>query len=380
MSNITCTSQKMIIIMTKSFVPFPRKICSLTLALLMTGCASIGPRVLQQDRLHYNEIMRNTSNQELLFNMVRLRYNEAPMAIKVGNISGSTTWQKQAAFGTTLFSPSSKFGSPNSSTLGAQTLIVDNPIISYTPLDGSAYTLAFLRALDLSDINVLLQSSWSISRLFRLSLQSIGTAVNAPSAARPTSSHIPVYKDFLAVAAALRRIQVNDSLIVYYKNKGDHEELNLVIRHGYKLNAKEKALFKKTGIEIYHNKITLTNKPQPHKVYVITRSMLGVLNYLSKGMDVPPIDAQRKILTQTKYRNGKIFNWQEVVTGIMTIHYSDTRPQNAFLSVPYRGRWYYISDSDTSTKQTLILLSNLSGLVQEAPPSSTQAPGLTRVV
>jgi hypothetical protein len=348
------------------------------LILFLVGCSSIGPKILHLDRYNYNQIMRDTSNQELLFNMVRLRYDEAPMTIKVGNISGSTSFQRQASiFGTFYYS---SLSTSSNTGFNTQTTYIDNPIISYTPLDDKSFTQSFLSALKLSDINTLLQSSWSISRVFRVSLQSIGYAVNAPNSARATSSHAPEYKDFLAIADIFRRMQLADSLTQIYTIKGTVEELALVIKPGYYLKPKEKALFKKAGIKIHQNKIILTNTPEPNKVYVVTRSMLGILNYLSKGLEVPPIDLKNKVITQTYYPNGKVFNWQAVVNGMMEIHYSETRPQNAIVAIPYRNKWFYISDADSNSKQTLILLSNIAGLVQTSPLSSTTAPGLTRAV
>src|SRR5690606_26443912 len=124
----------------------------------------------------------------------------------------------------------------------------------------------------------------------------------------------------------------------------------------------------------------LSNYPGPHKVYVVTRSLLGVLNYLSKGMDVPLEDAQRKVLTQTLYPNGTVFNWQLVLNGMMHIYYSNQPPVDALVAVPYRGRWYYIKDSDSDSKQTLILLANISGLVQELPTAGRAPPALARTV
>jgi hypothetical protein len=51
----------------------------LRLALLLTlwggvsGCA-LGPRVLESGRLRYNEAVKKTTEQQLLLNIVRLRY------------------------------------------------------------------------------------------------------------------------------------------------------------------------------------------------------------------------------------------------------------------------------------------------------------------
>jgi len=344
---------------------------------LLTGCRSIGPAVLHNDRYNYNLAMNYTSKQELLLNIVRLRYDDAPMVLRVGNISGSTRISHGGSLSGRLFFPAS---GTTSGDFGGNASIdySDNPIISYTPMDNKDFTTQFLGSLELYDLGLLLQSSWSLPRVFRVTLQQAGTAVNAPSSARATSSHVPKYQNFIDMVYVLRRMQLADAITVFYARQGPIEELMLVISKNFKLTPKERATLKKAGVEIYQDKIIFTNTPQPHKVYVITRSMLGILNYLSKGIIVPPIDAKKRILTQTTYPDGKLFDWQSVLRGMMKIHWSDSKPSDAAVAISYRGHWYYISDSDADSKQTLILLANISGLIETSPPGSDATPTLTR--
>ena len=347
--------------------------------LILSGCMSIGPNTLNRDRFYYNQAMNYSSNQELLLNMVRLRYDETPMMLKVGNISGSTNLQRSGTLAGIINFPQS--GKVNGSAApGATMSYTDNPIISYTPLDDQSFTESFLSRLDLRDVSLLLQSAWSIPRVMRVGFQQVGRAYNAPTAARGTSSHIPEYQNFIDMTYVLRRMQLANAITGFYSKKGDIEELTAVIDKGYRLTQKEQVILKKAGVEIYHNKIVFTNYPAPHKVYVVTRSMLGILNYLSKGMLVPPNDAARKVLVQTTYENGSIFDWQHVLEGMMKIYYSENQPSDAYLSVQYRGRWYYIKDSDSDSKQTLNLLASISGLMKESPMESKDRPGLTRTV
>ncbi|MDI1352065.1 MAG: hypothetical protein PSV35_04735 [bacterium] len=346
----------------------------------LVSCKSIGPQILNNDRYHYNEAMSYSNNQELLLNMVRLRYNESTMAIGVGNISGSTSLQKGGNLaGFIPFPPLKGFAGPS---LGINPNInyTDNPIVTYIPLDTQKFTQSFLSTLSLADIGLLLQSSWSIPRVMRVGLQRVGNAYNAPSSARPTSSHVPQYQNFIDMTYVLRRMQIDDALTGFYQKKDTVEELILVIRPDYRLTANEKRVLRKAGVEIYNHKIIFTNRPAPHKVFEITRSMLGILNYLSKGMDTPAEDVSRNILTQTVYANGGVFDWQNVLRGMMRIHFSTTPPNDAYISIIYRGRWYYIKDSDTDSKETLMLLSNMSGLIQDSSIDNSLVPALTRAV
>src|SRR3954462_13537714 len=59
-----------------------------TLALLLSapGC-SFGPKTLCRTRLPYNEAVKTTSEEQLLLNIVRLRYSDNPSSIAVSNIA-----------------------------------------------------------------------------------------------------------------------------------------------------------------------------------------------------------------------------------------------------------------------------------------------------
>ena len=348
------------------------------LVFLLNACSSVGPQILPKDRYNYNKAMSHSSNQELLLNLVRLRYDENPMSLKVSSISGSASFSDGMSLGGSVTFPVP--GKANGSLSPSANLnYSDNPIMSYTPMDGQAFYQSFLSRLDLYDVSLLLDSAWSIPRVLRVGFQRIGKAHNAPSAARATSSHVPEYQNFIDMSYVLRRMQLANAITGFFSRQGDVENLTLVIDKHFKLTPKEKIILDKAGIEIYKNQIVLSNYPGPHKVYVVTRSVIGVFHYLSKGMQEPPEDVKRQVLVQTVYDNGKPFDWQKVLRGMMKIYYSDDAPEGAFLAIPYRGHWYYIKDSDSDSKQTLTMLANITGLAQTSPPSSA-APALTRSV
>lgn len=346
--------------------------------LLLAGCNSIGPMTLSRDRFNYNKAMNYSSNQELLLNIVRLRYDESPLILRVSSISGSTSVQKRLDVSGLINFPMSDRTNYNLNPSGG-IAFSDNPIITYTPLDDQKFTEAFLKPLELEDVALLLESAWSIPRVMRVGFQRIGNAVNAPSAARATSSNVPKYQLFIDVVYLLRRVQLADALTGYYSKKDGVEDLTLIIDKKYRFTATELAKLRAAGIEIYRNQIILSNQPGPHKVYVVTRAVLGVFNYLSKGVLEPKEDLKAKVLTETVYKNGAHFDWQNVLRGMMKIYHSNKMPADAYVAIPYRGRWYYIKDSDSDSKQTLTMLLSINGLVQIGA-QNTSAPALARVV
>src|SRR5207237_10040007 len=58
----------------------------LGIATMTSGCA-YGPRALAGSRLQYNEVVKATSEEDLLLNIVRLRYTETPSSLAVTTIA-----------------------------------------------------------------------------------------------------------------------------------------------------------------------------------------------------------------------------------------------------------------------------------------------------
>ena len=54
-----------------------------TAALLMCGC-TLGPRQIHHSRLKYNTAVQQTFQEEILLNLVRLKYREIPEFVSIG--------------------------------------------------------------------------------------------------------------------------------------------------------------------------------------------------------------------------------------------------------------------------------------------------------
>ena len=61
---------------------------------LITGCAT-GPASLIDTRLPYNEAIKVTTEQQLLLNIVRLRYTDTPSSLAVANVTAQFELVKQ---------------------------------------------------------------------------------------------------------------------------------------------------------------------------------------------------------------------------------------------------------------------------------------------
>jgi len=51
------------------------------------GCATAGPRAIRQGRFNYNQAISNTRSEQMLANLVRLRYRDPPFFLDVASVS-----------------------------------------------------------------------------------------------------------------------------------------------------------------------------------------------------------------------------------------------------------------------------------------------------
>src|SRR5690349_11714056 len=114
-----------------------RLACLVGLALLAGGC-SFGPRTLPGDRIRYNEAIKTSTEEQLLLNIVRLRYTDTPSSLAVSSLAEQYELTKN--LGLTPFFTSAAAGQALGgyrSTVLPQAGIgtADRPTLTYAPQD-----------------------------------------------------------------------------------------------------------------------------------------------------------------------------------------------------------------------------------------------------
>jgi len=57
-----------------------------TLSSLLVSCTSLGPQTIERDHMDYGMSVRNSVKEQLLANIVGLRYMEAPVFVDVSSV------------------------------------------------------------------------------------------------------------------------------------------------------------------------------------------------------------------------------------------------------------------------------------------------------
>ena len=160
-------------------------VATLAACAMLAGCGSLGPRTMDRDQMNYgNSIGENWKNQ-MLANIVKIRYVDMPVFVDVGSIvsgySLSTTVNGRLGF-------NDSFSSGNTQGLGASGTYTDRPTITYMPKTGDDYLRAILEPVSPRKLLSLVQAGYSAELLFTWSVQAINGVHNWSASAAGTKT------------------------------------------------------------------------------------------------------------------------------------------------------------------------------------------------
>ncbi|MBI1353354.1 MAG: hypothetical protein GC160_03330 [Acidobacteria bacterium] len=340
----------------------------------LSACATkLGPRTVPVNRFNYNEAIARSLNEQLLLNLVRLRYRDTPMFIDVGSVISQYSFSASASA-----SPTIKIdgGKSNEYGLGVGGSYTENPTITYEPLRGGAAAKRLLSPIDPATLALLSQSGWSIERLLVCCVQEVNGIPNALAATGPAPTRLPDNARFRRLAELMRELQTQDRLRfrpIYQRTEDNtQQQVGVTLSFGDEDDATARELAEILRLpdgERTFRLVTQVPKANADEIGVSGRSLLGVLFFLSLAVDAPQEHRQAGLI------GGADLDWQTVIGGLLRIQNATAAPEDAFVRIQYRGRWFYIGDSDLNSKTTFNLLNYLYSL--QAAGAEGASPLLT---
>src|SRR4249920_302566 len=106
----------------------------------LTGCASIGPGNVARDRFDYISAISDSWKAQMLLNLVKLRYGDAPVFLDVGSVI------TQTGYTGTLSVSGSWLQNPFSSLTGlnATGFYGERPTVTYVPMSGEKFARSLM--------------------------------------------------------------------------------------------------------------------------------------------------------------------------------------------------------------------------------------------
>lgn len=184
-----------------------RALVCIIMCFLISGCNTIGPRSISNGRSDYNRALVKSDQEQILLNLVRLRYHDTPQFIEVSGFTAAYELITNSSLTGTLGAT----GEPGPLVGGIGVTIKEKPTITYTPLQGENFITQMLSPISGEKLVLLAQSTRDVDTVMRLALQVVGTeknvVPNAPTAAGPRPKDPPEFKKFLTLSNALNEMQ-----------------------------------------------------------------------------------------------------------------------------------------------------------------------------
>jgi hypothetical protein len=330
---------------------------------VLFGCSGIGPLTISRDRFDYTAAISDSWKNQMLFNMVRIRYGDAPVFMDVSSVISQYQVVGQINLGATFstFPSTSSWGS--SETVGALGQYADRPTITYNPIIGDKFARSMMAPIPPPAILSLLQGGYPVDLVFRLLVQEINGIRNRFGGEARAQSADP---EFYSLIEKMRRIQSAGAVGMRFK-KTEKEDTALMIIRGERdptiksLSAEVREIL---GLDPQTSQINVVYGSVPRddkEIALLTRSFLETIVDLSADIEVPAAHIEEKRTSPT--RGEEVVQGQKIPP-LIRIHSSSGKPGDAFVSIPYRNSYFYIDDRDLMSKKLFSFLMFVLTLVE----------------
>ena len=332
----------------------------IALCLLLPACGRFGPRQIPRDSFNYNEAIARSSNEQMLINLVRLRYREVPVFLAVGSVLTQYFYGGEASR-KRFFWQAHASGAANE-IIGTRGRMVyfERPTITYSPLAGQEFTQQLLTPIPNELIFSLVQSGWPPDQLLMMSLERMNHLQNIPFGSIPSAESLEGLRTFNHVVQLLIELSRRRALEMQ-SNKETPNTRSLVFAQAQdnETRALTDELKSILGLDPDHSSFHVTRRVigrKPDEVTVRVRSLLAMMGFLSRGIEIPAAHIEEKRIVEM------IFPVDPELRSLLfplRIHSSVERPADAFVAVRHHDHWFSITHSDHMSKQAFSLLTYL---------------------
>ncbi|MBW1788185.1 MAG: hypothetical protein JRK53_16435 [Deltaproteobacteria bacterium] len=342
------------------------------LLLLFAGCGGIGPLTVSRDRFDYNTAISDSWKRQMLLNMVKLRYQDAPVFLDVASVISSYSVEGQLNL-----SSSGLTTAGQTAGVGGAVKYADKPTITYTPLTGEDFIKRLLTPIPPFALLSLVQAGWPVDFVFRACVRSVNGIYNRSGAEFIAHEADP---RFYRLLLAFREIQKSSALGLHIEKETSKEATVMFFR--------KKNISDSTAEEINTVKRLLGLDPQSYEfnlfygafqetnkdIAMLSRSMIEIMAELASHIEIPDahIAAGYTAPTHTDNRDAANAGFRS----LFRVRSGTEKPANAFVTVEYEGHWFWIDKADPPSKRTFSLLLFLFRLA-ESGGGPKHAPLLT---
>ncbi len=330
-------------------------------SLLTTAClSSVGPGTIPRDRTDYGTSIARAGKEQLLTNLVKMRYADSPVFLEVSSIISQYSLEGQLSAGGQFPGITDR----DSLSIGGSTRYADKPTITYAPLSGERFIKSLLTPIRPATLFSLVQAGWPIDTIFQTTVRAINGVY---SRSRTLVLRREPDPEFLQLLAAMRRIQAANALGFRIEGDRDGDQAMIVFRNTRvtpEVEADARLVREILGLKADANELRLgfgTVAETDLDVVILSRSMMEMMSELAATIEVPEEHVSEQRVNPTNREQ----NEAEISLGpLMRIQSSSAHPSDDFVSVYYRDHWFWIDDRDFASKRAFSFLTIFFGLAQ----------------
>lgn len=381
----------------------------------LCGC-SVSPKLIQSRHWELNDTIRETHFEQLLLNIVRLRYDEMPYFLQVSSVS--TQFSANQNFNVSGSFPEK---APSIFGLGGGASYTESPIVTWSLPDSRDYLGRLMAPLGSDQLTVLAQSGWDVERVLRFGAKKMNRLRSLEFHAGEGIYEPDSFRGFVEVLALIKALQrdgladmaygVKSSmgagkipldklntraipdglaqglqfmtrddpnvfeplklfkpLFLRFSKQSDTDPRVKRLRKLLNLDSKKYSFgivdTASSGVEQLlseSGKASQVFDPEKDfaEIVVNNRSMMEILQLAACFVQVPEEDLAHRYVSAIDKKPDT--TWLKIRT-------AEDEPDEAWLKVQYRGHWYYIAADDVYSRSSFSLLDALfASVVGDVP-------------
>jgi len=371
----------------------------------LAGCAA-QTKIIQHRHWELNDTIRETHNEQLLLNIVRLRYDDTPYFLQVSSVTTSFSAQGNIGASATI-----QDNSPDVWGISGGFSYSESPVVTWSLPDSREYFGRLLAPMGVDQLTSLAHSGWDPTRVLRMGIKKMNRLRNKDFRVEEGIITPPTYDEFieaLKLISELAREGVIDfaygvkssmgggkipldkmditampdglqyglqfmtrddpnvfeplklfkPLFLRFSKRSDDDPRAMRLRELLNLDPRKYSFgivdTASSGVEQLRSesgKLSQVFEPDTNLAEIVlnNRSMMEVLFFASAFVQVPEAEVSGKAV-----REGGLVDpdW-------LTVLVSEDEPSDAWLKVKFRGHWFYIADNDLKSRASFGLLNAL---------------------
>ena len=342
------------------------------LLLLLNGCSPIGPSTITRDRFDYVASISDSWKRQMLLNLLKVRYSDAPVFMDVSSVINSYEMVGEV----NLRGAAEEIGRNDllGASIGATGRYADRPTITYQPLSGDKFARSLMIPIPVPSILFLIQSGYPADMVMRVSLNSINGLDNSYGGPGNFQNGDPKFQELIT---AIRESQRSGGMGMRMKTSSDRQAVVMFLRPATDATIAGPVLKIRELLGLNANsrefQVIYGSYPENDgEIAMLSRSMLQVLVDFASYIDVPA----NEIAEGRVYSPQRDAEQKELFPPLLAVHSGSSAPSDAYVSVRYRNHWYWIEDRDARSKQLFNFMLIMFSLTETG---STQAAPIVTV-